>query len=188
MGGGDKCLRPLGRHPLLAHIIDRVRPQVSTLLLNANGDPARFDAFGLPVLADVVEGFAGPLAGVLTGLEWLAANRPDWRWLATFPGDAPFLPRDLVTRLLVSATDFGAPLACAESGGRTHPVVGLWSVELRDDLRRAMVEEGVRKIDQWTARHGIIHVSFPSDPVDPFFNANKPEDFAAAEAMLQGAG
>jgi len=184
MGGGDKCLRPLGGRPMLAHIVERARPQVSTLVLNANGDPARFASFGLPVAADVIEGFAGPLAGVLTGMEWAAAHRPDAAWLATFATDAPFFPRDLVARLHAAVAREGADLACARSDGQDHPVFGLWPMRLRADLRRAMVEDGIRKVDVWTARYTLAVAEFAATPHDPFFNANRPEDLAEAERIL----
>lgn len=187
MGGGDKCLRPLGGRPVLAHIIERARPQVSALVLNANGDPARFAAFGLPVASDVIEGFAGPLAGVLTGMEWAAAHRPDAAWLATFATDAPFFPRDLVARLHAAIARGKADMACARSDGQDHPVFGLWPVRLRGDLRRAM-EEGVRKVDLWTARYKLAVAEFTTAPFDPFFNANRPEDLAEAERLLKANG
>lgn len=183
MGGGDKTLMQLGGRTILEHVVERARPQVADLALNANGAPARFAGFGLPVVADVVGGYAGPLAGILTGLEWAAANAPGCAWLASFAADAPFLPGDLVSRLRGAAEDRRAVLACAASGGRTHPVFGLWSVDLRDDLRHALVDEDMRKIDAWTARHGVVHVEFPAEPVDPFFNVNRPEDLAAAERL-----
>lgn len=185
MGGGDKCLRPLAGRPILAHIIDRVRPQVAHLVLNANGDPARFGRFSLPVAEDTVEGFAGPLAGVLAGMEWTREMHPDCAWVASVPTDAPFLPTDLVARLMAEIRRSEADMACATSGGRAHPVVGLWPVRLADALRRAMVEEGIRKVDVWTARYRLAPVAFPVDPVDPFFNTNRPEDLETAEALLR---
>jgi molybdenum cofactor guanylyltransferase len=184
MGGGDKCLRPLGARPILAHVIERARPQVAALVLNANGDPARLAAFGLPVAPDVIEGFAGPLAGVLTGMAWAKDHRPDCPWIATIATDTPFFPRDLVGRMLAALERDGSDLACAASGGRAHPVFGLWPVRLADELRAAMIEEGVRKVDVWTARHRLIQVPFATAPIDPFFNANRPEDLAEAERML----
>jgi molybdopterin-guanine dinucleotide biosynthesis protein A len=186
MGGGDKCLRPLGGRTILEHVIDRVRPQVGSLLLNANGDPARFARFGLAVAEDAVAGFAGPLAGVLTGMEWAAANRPGTAWVATIATDSPFLPQDLVARLLAAVADDGADLACAASNGQPHPVMGLWPVRLAADLRRAMVDDGVRKVDVWTARHRLATVAFEVAGVDPFFNTNRPEDLALAERLLAG--
>ena len=186
MGGGDKCLRPLAGRPILAHIIARVRPQVAALVLNANGDPARFADFGLPVAADLVAGFAGPLAGVLTGLDWAARHAPGCRWVASFACDAPFLPLDLVARLLAVVEAEGAEMACAVSDGRAQPVFGLWPVALKDELARAMAEEEVRKVDVWTARYRLAQVAFdkvetPAGPLDPFFNTNRPEDLVEAE-------
>ena len=188
MGGGDKCLRPLAGETLLARVIARVAPQVGPLILNANGDPARFASFGLPVVADVVEGYAGPLAGILTALDWAAENAPHHPLVASFATDAPFLPRDMV-EVMVDARDLaGADLACAVSGGRTHPVFGLWPVELRADLRHALVEQGERKIDRWTASHRLVEVVFPCDPVDHFFNANRADDLAEAERLIAAHG
>lgn len=184
MGGGDKCLRPLGPKTILEHVIDRAGPQVARLVLNANGDPRRFAAYGLPVVPDGVPGFAGPLAGVLAGLEWARANQPQCPWIATFAGDAPFLPRDLVARFQEAVAREEAQLACARSDGQEHPVIGLWPVALAQDLRRALVDEDVRKVDAWTARHRLVAVDFATDPVDPFFNANRPEDLAEAERKL----
>jgi molybdopterin-guanine dinucleotide biosynthesis protein A len=184
MGGGDKCLRPLGGRTILEHVIERARPQVGALLLNANGDPARFARFGLPVAADVVEGFAGPLAGVLTGMEWAFQRRPETRWIATIATDSPFLPHDLVRRLLRAVEGGAADLACVASAGQAHPVFGLWPIRLAEDLRWAMVEEEVRKVDVWTARHRLAVVEFASIPIDPFFNTNRPEDLAEAERLL----
>ncbi|HKO06619.1 MAG TPA: molybdenum cofactor guanylyltransferase MobA [Alphaproteobacteria bacterium] len=188
MGGGDKCLRPLAGRAILARVIERARPQVAALMLNANGDAARFAAFALPVRADAVEGFAGPLAGVLTGMAWARECVPSARWLASFASDAPFLPRDLVARLLAALEAGRAEIACAASGGRSHPVFALWPVALMDDLRRALVEDGLRKVDAWTARFKLIEVEFACEPVDPFFNTNRPEDLAEAEALLQHSG
>ena len=184
MGGGDKCLRQLAGRTLLARIIERARPQVDALVLNANGDPARFAAYGLPVAPDVIEGFAGPLAGVLTGMDRAAENAADARWIATFPTDAPFLPQDMVARMLAAVADDAADLACAASAGRAHPVAGLWPVALRAELRRSMQDEDMRKIDAWTARYRLAQVDWPADPIDPFFNANRPEDLAEAERLL----
>ncbi len=184
MGGGDKCLRPLAGRPLLAHVIERLRPQADPLLLNANGDPTRFAGFGLPVVADGVPGFAGPLAGILAGLEWTRDRLPDHPLLLSAPTDAPFLPPDLVARLAEARRREGAAIAMAGSGGRIHPVAGLWPVALADDLRRALTEEGLRKVDAWTARHGVAVAEFPIAAVDPFFNANRPEDLSEAERLI----
>ncbi len=186
MGGGDKCLLPLAGRPLLEHVIFRARPQVAALVLNANGDPARFAAFGLPVVADTIEGFAGPLAGVLAGLDWAAAEVPAARWIATFATDTPFFPQDLVVRLAGAVAGDAADLACASSAGRAHPVFGLWPLALRDDLERLMREEGLRKIDRFTARYRLATVDWPVEGIDPFFNVNRAEDLEAAEALLHG--
>ncbi len=184
MGGGDKVLKPVGDRPMLARILDRIRPQVDALALNANGDPARFAAYGLPVVPDPVPDHPGPLAGVLAGLDWARRACPDAAYVATVPGDAPFLPRDLVARLAAARAAAGADMACAASGGREHPVFGLWPVRLADELRHALTVEEVRKVDVWTARYRRAVADFPAAPLDPFFNANSPADIAAAERML----
>lgn len=190
MGGGDKCLRPLGGKPILTHVIERARPQVAGLVLNANGDPDRFRDFGLPVVPDVVPDYAGPLAGILTGMEWARRHAPDCDLVATFPTDSPFFPTDLVFRLEASFPAQGADIACAASNGRTHPPFALWPVSFAEDLRQAMLVEGIRKIDEWTARYRVATVSWKPEPFDPFFNTNRPEDLEEAERLLasQSAG
>ena len=188
MGGGDKSLRPLAGTPILGHVLARVRPQVGPLVLNVNGDPARFEEFGLPMAVDVIAGHAGPLAGILTGMEWAAEHAPDCAWLASFATDAPFLPGDLVARMFGAIADEGAEMACAASNGRSHPVFALWPVALRAALRHALVDEDIRKIDAWTAQYKIATVEFAATPYDPFFNANRPEDFAEAERLLAEIG
>jgi molybdenum cofactor guanylyltransferase len=184
MGGGDKPLKRVGGRTILERAIERLAPQCDALILNANGDPARFAFAGLPVVPDDVPGFAGPLAGILAALDWAAANRPGLEWVASAAADSPFLPRDFVSRLHAARSAAGVPLACAESGGRTHPVNGLWPVRLRSDLRTALVEEDMRKIDRWTARHGVALAGWAVEPVDPFFNANTPDDVAEAERLI----
>lgn len=184
MGGGDKTLRTLGGKPILERIVDRVRGQTTDLILNANGDPARFSRLKLPVVADVVEGFAGPLAGILTALEWCRRERPRLDWVASFATDAPFLPLDLVFRLADAVADDAADIACAKSDDRTHPVFAIWPVCLAGELRRALVGEDMRKIDRWTERYRVAHVEFDCQPVDPFFNINRPENLAEAEKLL----
>ncbi len=184
MGGGDKSLRMLGGRPILERVVQTVRPQVGPLLLNVNGDATRFAAFGLPVAPDVVEDYPGPLAGILTGLEWAAGQTPGARWLASFATDAPFLPGDLVARLVAAVEHEGADMACARSNGQNHPVFALWPVALAGDLRRALVDDGVRAVQAWTARHRLAVVDFAVDPVDPFFNTNRPEDLEEAERLL----
>ena len=181
MGGGDKMLKRIGGTTILERVLERLRPQCRRLLINANGDPARFADTGLPLVADSVPDFAGPLAGILAGFDWAAANALDVTYVASVPGDCPFLPHDLVARLHHAREAQGLPLACACSGQWRHPVVGLWPVALREDLRDAVTKEGLRKIEIWTARHGVALADWPAEPVDPFFNVNTPEDAAAAE-------
>jgi len=186
MGGGDKALISIGGVAILDRVLALLRPACDGIILNANGDPARFGRYGLAVVPDGVPDFAGPLAGILAGLDWVAANRPDLAWVASVPGDCPFLPRDLVRRLHEVREKAGALLACARSGDWRHPVVGLWPVALRDDLRHALVAEDLRKIEVWTARHGVAIADWPAKPVDPFFNVNTPEDAAMAEKLAPG--
>jgi len=185
MGGGDKPMREIGGRTMLDHVIARLSAQCDGLILNANGDPSRFAAFNLPVVADTVEGYPGPLAGVLAALEWTAKNRPQTQWVLSAPGDCPFLPRDLVQRLHEARSAEGSQLAVAASGGRSHPVVGLWSVSLRDELRHALVEEDMRKVGGWTARYRLAVADWPVEPVDPFFNANTAEDLSEAERLAK---
>src|SRR5262245_34536488 len=184
MGGGDKALIRVGEQTILDRVLERLGPHCTGIVLNANGDPSRFARFGLPVIADDVAGFAGPLAGILAGLDWVAAQRPDVEWLISAPGDCPFLPRDLVPRLHAARVAAGVSLACARSGEWRHPVVALWQVALRHDLRHALVKEDLRKIEVWTARHGVALAEWPVQPVDPFFNVNTPDDLAEAARLV----
>ena len=183
MGGGDKARITIGGVTILERVLACLEPQCTNLVINANGDPARFADTKLPVVADSVPDFAGPLAGILAGLDWAALHLPECEWVASVPADCPFLPNDLVARLHAARAAAGAPLSCARSGKWRHPVVGLWPLALRDDLRRALVAEGLRKIEIWTARHGVAIADWPAEPVDPFFNVNTPEDAAQAQAM-----
>jgi molybdopterin-guanine dinucleotide biosynthesis protein A len=186
MGGGDKGLRPVGGTPILARVVARLAPQCAGLVLNANGDPARFSAFGLPVVADSVPDFAGPLAGVRAGLDWAVRHRPEIDWILTAAADTPFLPDDLVARLHAARNAAGADLACAATAGRNHNVDALWPVALREVLRTALVDEGLRGVGRWTARYRLATAEWPVEPVDPFFNANTPEDLAEAERLAAG--
>jgi len=183
MGGGDKARIAIGGVTILQRVLACLAPQCSRLVINANGDPARFADTKLPVVADSVPDFAGPLAGILAGLDWAALHVPQCQWLASVPGDCPFLPDDLVARLHAARLAAGTPLACAHSGEWRHPVIGLWPVALREDLRRGLITEGLRKIEIWTARHGVATADWPVEPVDPFFNVNTREDAAQAQAM-----
>lgn len=189
MGGGDKGLLMLGGAPILTHVIDRLEPQVASLALNANGDAARFAAFGLPVLPDTVDGFVGPLAGVLAGLDWAASQGADT--IVTAAADTPFFPCDLVPRLLAAAEGMAAPLALAATPDPVrsrvrHPTFGLWPVALREDLRTAL-EQGVRKVVVWTEQHDGREALFETKGIDPFFNVNTPADLVAAQSALEAA-
>ncbi|HUF87479.1 MAG TPA: molybdenum cofactor guanylyltransferase MobA [Thermohalobaculum sp.] len=188
MGGGDKALMPLGGTPLLARVIARLRPQVKEIALNANGDPARFARFGLPVIPDTVEGFAGPLAGVLAGMRWAAPR--GFSHVASAAGDTPFFPEDLVARLRAAAQAEGQPIALAatddpERGLSEHPTFGLWPVDLADNLEAALTVGQMRKVIVWTSRHGAARAVFDDAPRFPFFNVNTPEDMLEAERILK---
>ncbi|EEW60695.1 molybdopterin-guanine dinucleotide biosynthesis protein A [Ruegeria sp. TrichCH4B] len=196
MGGGDKGLLSLGGESLLSRVIDRLSPQVAGLALNANGDAARFAGLGLPVVADTIEGFAGPLAGVLAGLDWAAEQGAEA--IVTAAADTPFFPHDLVARLVAASEGQSHPLVLAttpksgdevlKSGGKgrvnRHPTFGLWPVTLRDDLRAALTG-GLRKVVLWTDQHGGREALFEAEPFDPFFNVNTPDDLARAEGLLR---
>ena len=189
MGGGDKSLLPLNGTPLLGRILARLKPQVSRLAINANGDPARFDDFGLPVIADSTASFQGPLAGIEAGLVWAAGQSPAPVWVVSVPGDTPFIPEDLVTRLIGGIGD--APMAVATSGEGLHPVVGLWPVTMAAALADALAAGG-RKATDWVKAQGASEVFFDAVEiggarVDPFFNVNRPDDLDAAAALLKGA-
>ncbi len=183
MGGGDKTLRTIGGTTILARVIGALEPQCVGLVLNANGDPARLAEFNLPVVADDLPGFKGPLAGVLAGLDWIAARRPEIAFAVSAPTDTPFLPGDLVARLQGARAENDAEIACASSGGGIHPVIALWPVGIRKALRHALVEEDLRKIDRFTARYRLAYADWPVEPFDPFFNANEPGDLAQAESI-----
>jgi molybdopterin-guanine dinucleotide biosynthesis protein A len=183
MRGGDKARILIGGTTILERVLDRLRLQCDRVILNANSDPARFTDTGLTIVADIVPDYAGPLAGILAGLDWAMKHTPDIEWVVSVPGDCPFLPRDLVTRLHKARADTGADLACASSGQRRHPVVALWPVALREDLRRALTGEGVRKVEEWAARYAPAVAEWPASPIDPFFNVNTPDQAAEAERM-----
>ena len=182
MGGGDKNLMMLAGKPVLRHVLDRVDFADRPLMINANGDPARYAAFGLPVCADVIDGYAGPLAGILTGLEWVAANHSDCSHMVSLATDAPFLPVNLIA-VLESAIGDGAEIAQAMSLHRRHPVFAIWPVAIAGALRDAVIDEGVRKIDDFTARYHCVTVEFAGTP-DPFMNLNRPDDFDLATQIL----
>lgn len=188
MGGGDKGLAALGMTTMLDEVVRRLAPQVASVVLNANGDPARFARFALPVAADTVEGFVGPLAGVLAGMRWAQGNAPAATHVLSVSSDAPFLPADLAQRLFDALSSGGRRIAMAASGGELHPVIGLWPVALADDLEAAL-RAGARKVLAWTDRHGTVTVEFPmlragTELVDPFFNANTPSELDEARRLL----
>jgi molybdenum cofactor guanylyltransferase len=183
MGGGDKPLLRLAGRPLLDHVAERLGPQCESLILNINGDPARFSELQFPVVADSIPSHPGPLAGILAALDWAARHRPALAWVVSAPGDTPFLPPDLVSRLHEAREVAGRPLACAASGGQLHPAVGLWPVGLRHDLREA-IARGLRSVRDWARLHGLAEASWVPAPLDPFFNINTPEDLAMAGAWV----
>jgi molybdopterin-guanine dinucleotide biosynthesis protein A len=185
MGGGDKPMRQIGGRTILERVIARLKPQCGELILNANGDPARFARFGLPVIPDTVENFPGPLAGILAALDWAAAHRPGVSIVLSAAADCPFLPRNLVSRLHQALVQENAQLAVAASNGQSHPVIGLWRVALRDELRHALVQENIRRVDRWTTRYKLATVAWPTEPLDPFFNANTIDDIAEAERLAE---
>jgi len=190
MGGGDKGLLAFGEGTLLGHVIDRFAPQVSRLVINANGDGARFSKFGLPLVADTIEGHVGPLAGVLAGMGWAREHTPEATYIATASTDAPFLPLDLVERLCIAANKHPGAVVIARSGGYLQPVIGLWPVCHYDDLERALTGDGVRKVLAWTDRHGTVPVDFDNvaigaHRIDPFYNANTPEELDAARRLIE---
>ncbi len=185
MGGGDKPMRKIRGITILEYVVRRLSDQCDGIILNANGDPSRFGSFGLPVVEDNVKGNPGPLAGILAALDWTAAHRPDAEWVVGVAGDCPFLPRDLVHRLHRARTMQQTELAVASSGGQVHPVIGLWRVALRHELRHALVEEEIRKIDRWTGRYRMATVIWSTEPVDPFYNANTLQELSEAERLAR---
>ena len=184
MGGRDKAFLPLAGTDLVRQALARLAPQCGRVIINANRETARLAELGAPVISDSVTGYAGPLAGILAGLDWLADHAPDAA-LLTVPVDGPFFPDDLGAKLLAAVKSTGAAIACAQSGGRRHGVYGLFSAALRDDLRRALTVDGVRKVDSWLARHDVAVAEWPIQPIDPFFNVNTPDDLARAEQHVR---
>jgi molybdopterin-guanine dinucleotide biosynthesis protein A len=184
MGGGDKSLRLLAGQPILAHVIARVGPQVAALALNANGDPSRLAAWGLPVIADAIPDYPGPLAGIHAGMAWARDRYPDIKDIVSIPTDTPFLPADLVERL--RAARQGADIAVASSNGQPHPTAALWPVRLAAELHRLVTEEGMRKVTDFARRYSVAYADFPVGEIDPFLNINRPEDLARAELLIGG--
>jgi molybdopterin-guanine dinucleotide biosynthesis protein A len=185
MAGRDKALLPFGTGNLLSRAADRLRPQCDVILLNASSDKSDFASCDLTVVRDSISDHAGPLAGILAGLDWMSDHAADASMLVTVPVDGPFFPHDLVARLRAAAAAQQVMAACARSGGRRHGVYGLWSPALRENLRDALLVRGIRKVDDWLAGHRVATVEWPDRPVDPFFNVNTPEDLAAGERYLK---
>ena len=183
-GGADKALLTFAGKTLLEHALQRARPQVGELLINANGDASRFAAFGYEIIPDRIGGFLGPLAGILSGLDWIRGNRPDARWLASFACDCPFFPRDVVQQLIANAEESQAKIAVAASGKRHHPVFAVWDVSLRANSESVLQGLHLRKMDGFVALFPNIRVPFAATPIDPFFNINTPADLADAEELI----
>jgi molybdenum cofactor guanylyltransferase len=186
MGGADKALLMLCGQTLIERAIDRARPQVGELLINAGGNLARFAKFGHTVIEDRMGGFLGPLAGILSGLEWMREQRPKAQWLASFACDTPFFPRDVVTRLIDEAKAERALVSIAASGGRRHNIFAVWSAGILESSQSVLGKQGLRKMDDFVARLRHKNVEFPIEPFDPFFNINTPGDLARAEALMAG--
>ena len=184
MGGQAKPLIALGEISILSRVIEVLRPQCASLSLNANTGLHRYQLYQLPILVDATDGFLGPLAGVLAGMDAAAENQPDVNFLLSAPGDTPFLPKDLVARLYAAKTQEQASMAVAASGGRAHHTVALWDISLREALRKALNDEGVRAVSEFIARHKKVDVDWSLDPYDPFFNVNSPEDLEIAAEIL----
>jgi molybdopterin-guanine dinucleotide biosynthesis protein A len=185
MGGVDKGLLPFGAGTLLGHMLARLDGSASRIVINANGDADRYAGFALPVIADSLAGQLGPLAGIVAGMEWAAAHEPAVTEIVSVPADIPFVPRDLVGRLVEARARDGAEIAVASSAGRRHPVAALWPVGIRAALRRAIISDGARRVDRWAAAYRVVPVEFATDPVDPFFNVNDPAELAEAKRLAQ---
>jgi molybdopterin-guanine dinucleotide biosynthesis protein A len=186
MGGADKALLMLRGRTLIEHAVARASPQVGELLINANGDTSRFARLGLPIIADSIAGFLGPLAGILTGLEWMRANRPHARWLASFACDTPFFPADLVTSLIAAAEREQALSAIAASNGRQHNIFAVWNKNIKETADSILGKQALRKMEDFIQLLPHTSIEFPQARIDPFFNINSPEDLAHAEAMMAG--
>jgi molybdopterin-guanine dinucleotide biosynthesis protein A len=184
MGGGDKSLRMLAGQPILSHVIAHIKPQVPALVFNANGDPARFSEWGLPVAADAIPDYPGPLAGIHAGMRWVQDHHPEIADIVSIPTDTPFLPMDLIERLQAAREAEGAEIAMASSGGQVHPVVALWPVRLAAELYRLVTEDGLRKVTDFARRYTVAYADFPVTGIDPFFNVNRPGDLERAKLQI----
>lgn len=188
MGGREKALLDIGGKPMLLHVLSRLRPQVGRIVVNANGDPARFSGYCLPVVPDSIEGYAGPLAGLHAGIAWARRETPEAKFIASVPVDCPFLPLDLVSRLKAALIAADAPCAIAASDGERHPVAGLWRVELLEALAESL-KQNIRALHRFADAHGCAVADFApvdvgSAKVDPFFNVNAPADLEKARVLF----
>lgn len=180
----NKSFCQLNGETLLQRVIDIAQPQVSTLIINSDQNKALYQGFKLAIVEDSMSGHLGPLAGILSAMEWAVLNTPDSRWIASFATDSPFIPGDTVQRLLCGAIQHNADIACVRSNNRSHPVIGLWSIRLMDDLRKQISEKQNRKVRHWANQHAFVEIEFDGGDVDPFFNINTKEDLAIAEKAM----
>ena len=185
MGGRDKFLCRLGDRSLLAHVVVRAKPQVGVLLINGSANRSELGEFSCPVISDAVADFAGPLAGILAAIEYARNHCPEVRWIASFATDTPWFPDDLVERLFFAAQQDAVQIAVAASGERSHPVFALWTLDIEDSLRAALLGAGPRKVQAFQRLCTMTTVSWPVSSHDPFFNINTPQDLASAELKLQ---
>ena len=183
MGGQEKGMVLLDNKTILSRVIERAKPQTEKLILNANGNSQRFKGYKLTVVKDSISDYPGPLAGILSGMEWMSKNFENAIWLASFPCDAPFIPTNFVEKCLYKIPS-NTEIVCAKSVGRTHPVCALWKIKLMDELNTAIEKEGVRKIDNWTKNYNIHFVEFETTTIDPFFNINSPDDLKEAKTII----
>jgi len=181
MENQNKALLQLANKPLIEHVLENLKPQCETIIINCNIESDELEPYGLPIVKDSLDGFLGPLAGILAAMEWVKKHKPDCKLLASVPIDTPFLPRDLINKLNQALQEDQSDLICAVSNGRSHPVIGLWPIHLMDELRSAIVDEGVLKVDLWTSRYKTAHLSFDYQTIDPFFNINCDDDLLQAE-------
>ena len=182
-GIGDKFFQKLDGETLLSRVIERIVTQVDTLIINSNSDRSKFSEYPYDIIPDIIPGYAGPLAGILTGMEWAKENLPEYKWIATFAADAPFVPLDCVDKMLNAVVSEDTNIVCAASGGRTHPVCAIWQIKLSEPLRLAITQDNIRKIDNWTEGQNLSVVEFPIEPFDPFFNINHFKDLLQAEKI-----
>lgn len=185
MGGKIKPLIEVAEKTILSHILDNIKQQTTgPVVLNVNSASEQFADYDLPLVKDVIPDFAGPLAGILTGLDWMSRQNPKPDYMLSLPGDAPLIPKDLVERLMKAITETSSDIASVSSNNRTHPVIALWSLDLLEDLRTGVVEEHIRKIDLWTGKRKTVYVDWKTDAYDPFYNINRTEDLKGAEDIL----